>query len=535
MSSIMHKMSWFAGRSLWRVAGVTTLLVVACAPVVGAQNRSSFLDASRSTIDYTIVTTRPAIPCDSLRSLTGHEYSVIAADRIGATADVPEHCRVYGVIPPEIRFNVSLPTAWNGRFYMHGNGGYAGGPPDSDGTIQTAGRALAHGFATAYTDTGHDRRVEPLGTFARNNLGKEIDYAFRAVHLTAETAKELVLAYYTTPQTYSYWDGCSTGGRQGLMSAQRFPDDFDGIVAGAPILNFTDTQIAYVWNNQALARTPVSPTKLAGVATAVYSRCDAADGLEDGVIDDPRQCDFDPTLHLPMCDWALTGECFTPGEVETLRAIYDGPMSKGKRYFPGQPVGAEAGDGWNRWIVSDRGPTIGLRFAETFFRFLAFTPDEPDFDWHTFDFDTDPDRVTIRKILDATDPDLSAFRARGGKILTCFGWADTALNPMMGVNYYEDVRQTMGSETTSDFYRLFMVPGMFHCGGGLGTDRFDALTPLVNWVEGGAAPDQIPAARVERGEVTRTRPLCPYPQVAAYLGAGSIDDAKNFACVLPSD
>ena len=188
-----------------------------------------------------------------------------------------------------------------------------------------------------------------------------------------------------------------------------------------------------------------------------------------------------------------------------------------------------------RRIVSDRGPTIGLRFAETFFRFLAFTPDEPDFDWHTFDFDTDPDRVTIRKILDATDPDLSAFRTRGGKILTYFGWADTALNPMMGVNYYEDVRQTMGSETTSDFYRLFMVPGMFHCGGGLGTDRFDALTPLVNWVEGGAAPDQIPAARVERGEVTRTRPLCPYPQVAAYLGAGSIDDAKNFACVLPSD
>ncbi len=386
---------------------------------------------------------------------------------------------------------------------------------------------------TAYTDTGHDSRVEPLGTFAYDNLGKEIDYAFRAVHLTAVTAKVLIAAYYGTAETYSYWDGCSTGGRQGLISAQRFPDDFDGILAGAPVLNFTDTVIAYVWNNQALAMTPLSLAKVALVGEAVYARCDAADGLADGLIDDPRRCDFDPALHLPVCDGARGEACFTAGEIETLQAIYGGPVRAGERLFPGQPVGAEAGNGWNRWIVSSRGPTIGLSFSDTFFKYLAFTPDDPDFDWRTFDFDTDPDRVTIREILDATDPDLSVFHARGGKMITHFGWADTALNPMMAVNYYEDVRATMGESTTSDFYRLFMVPGMFHCRGGLGTDRFDALTPLFNWVEGGVAPDRIPAARIENGEVTRTRPLCPYPQVAKHIGSGSIDDASNFVCVAP--
>jgi len=183
--------------------------------------------------------------------------------------------------------------------------------------------------------------------------------------------------------------------------------------------------------------------------------------------------------------------------------------------------------------VSDQAPTIGFRFSETFFQYLAFTPDEPEFDWRTFDFNTDPDRVTIREILDAVDPDLSSFHTRGGKMITHFGWADTALNPMMSVNYYENVQARLGADTTSDFYRLFMVPGMFHCRGGLGTDRFDVITPLINWVEAGIPPDTIPAARVEDEAVSRTRPLCPYPQVATYTGEGSIDDATNFVCTEP--
>ena len=505
---------------------------------VAAQNGSSFLDASRSAIDYTVATTRPAVACESLRSLTGHDFSIVSATVVETTPEVPEHCRLFGVIPPEIRFNVNLPTGWNGRFYMHGNGGYAGDPPESAGAQRTAGRAVAQGFATAYTDTGHDNRVEPLGTFAHDNLGKEIDYAFRAVHLTTVTAKTLIGTYYGTAERFAYWDGCSTGGRQGLISAQRFPDDFDGILAGAPVLNFTDIQIAYVWNNQALERHPLNPARMSLVGEAVYARCDATDGLEDGLITDPRACDFDPARHLEVCGGSSDGGgnaagCFSAGEIETLQAIYGGAMRNGTPFFPGQPVGAEAGNGWNRWIVSDGGQTLGLTFAETFFKYLAFTPDDPDHDWRDFDFETDPDRVTIREMLDATDPDLSAFHAAGGKMITHFGWADTALNPMMGVDYYEDVRATMGEAKAADVYRLFMVPGMFHCRGGIGTDRFDALTPLVNWVEGGTAPDQIAAARVENGVVTRTRPLCPYPQVATYTGSGSIDDASNFVCGLP--
>ncbi|MDP6579752.1 MAG: tannase/feruloyl esterase family alpha/beta hydrolase [Vicinamibacterales bacterium] len=471
--------------------------------------------------------------CGSLRHLTGHDYAIVSATLVAATGDQPEHCRVYGVIAPEIRFGVHLPTGWNGRFYMHGNGGYAGNGPSDPGTLVTSMRAVAHGFAAATTDTGHDSRVQPLATFAHDNLAKEIDYAFRAVHLTAVTAKVVIAAYYGAFHTHAYWDGCSTGGRQGLMSAQRFPDDFDGILAGAPVLDFTNTQIAYVWMNQALARTPLSEAKVAMVGEAVYGRCDRADGLEDGLIDDPRRCDFDPARDLPRCDRDPGDACFTVGEIETLQAIYDGPVSRGAPLFPGQPVGAEAGSGWYPWIVTPRGQTLGMSFSEMFFRYLAFTPDEPAFDWRTFDFDTDPDRVTVREMLDATDPDLSAFHAIGGKMITYFGWADAALNPLMGVSYYENVQATLGPQTTSEFYRLFMVPGMFHCRGGLGTDRFDALTPLINWVEGDTAPDRIAAARVEDGDVTRTRPLCPYPQVATYTGSGSIDDASNFVCAVP--
>ncbi|MDA1093993.1 MAG: tannase/feruloyl esterase family alpha/beta hydrolase [Acidobacteria bacterium] len=503
--------------------------------LAAGQNGSSFRDASSSAIDYRVpFVTRggPAEACRALRGLTSHDYSIVSATLVGATGDVGEHCRVYGVIQPEVKFGVHLPTAWNGRFYMQGNGGYAGNAPDAEGTLRTAMRAVANGFAAASTDTGHDARAEPLATFAHDNLAKEIDYAFRAVHLTAVTAQAITATYYETPHRYAYWDGCSTGGRQGLMSAQRFPDDFDGIVAGAPVQNFTDTQMAYVWNNQALARAPLTEADVARVAVAVYEQCDATDGLKDGLIDDPRHCHFDPARDLRVCSGSTADGCFPTGQIETLQAIYSGPVVDGRQLFPGQLLGAEAG-GWTNWIVSDRGPTIGSRFSETFFKYMAFTPDEPDFDWRTFDFAADPARATSRNMLDAMDPDLSAFQARGGKMITHFGWADTALNPMMGVNYYEDVRATMGADATNAFYRFFPVPGMFHCSGGLGTDQFDVMTPLVNWVEGGAAPDSIAAARVEQGQVTRTRPLCPYPQVARYSGSGSIDDARSFACAPP--
>ena len=476
--------------------------------------------------------------CSALRSLTAHDFSIATAVMMPAAGNVPEHCRVVGQILPEIQFEVNLPAKWGGSFLMAGNGGYAGEPvglPNRDG--QRA-RIMSRGFALAATNTGHDAETEPLGTFAANPQ-KMLDYAFRAVHVTAVTAKQIIAAYYGRPPQHSYFEGCSTGGRQGLIAAQRFPEDFDGIVVGAPVLNFTGTMVMYAWMARALAAGPLTTAKLKMLAERVYTMCDDKDGVKDGLIDDPRRCDFAPRRDLPVCSGEDAPSCFTQGQIASLEAIYGGVQSQGKTFFPGWPVGAEIGDanstrptpsGWSPWIVADKGMPIGMVFAETFFRNMAFRQRDPNYDITKFNFEKDPPRLEYaRRLLDATDPDLSAFKARNGKIVMYYGWADPGLNAMMGVNYYEDVMRTMGP-STADFYRLFMVPGMFHCAGGVGPDRFDALAALTEWVEKGQAPEQMKAARMVAGKEVRTRPLCPYPQAAVYKGSGSVDDAANFTC-----
>ncbi len=515
-------------------------LLAVPAGIVEAQNGHSFLDADSSLVPYTRSVRSPALSCEELVSQANYDYSIVSSRPVSASADIREHCRVSGVIAPEIHFQVNLPSAWNGRFYMHGNGGFAGLPPGNPNRARIRDRALQHGFATAYTDTGHDGRVEPLGTFAYNNRQKEIDYAFRAVHLTAITAKELIGIYYGEKASFAYWDGCSTGGRQGLMSAQRFPEDFDGIIVGAPVLNFTGTMLSYLWNAKALQEGPIDQEKLKLVADAIYQRCDSLDGLKDGLIEDPRECSFNPAKDLPRCHTGTDKkECFTESEVETLQRIYDGVRPKGELLFPGQPLGAEAegvtgrglASGWDRWILNREGPSIQQVFMETFLKYLAFPEDDPDYDWTNFDFEADPQRmVEISEMLDATNPNLTRFMERGGKMLSYFGWADTGLNPMMAIDYFEQVEAMLGPKTR-EFFRLFMVPGMFHCRGGIGVDRFDALTPLLNWVERGVAPEIIIGSRVEDGSVTMTRPLCAYPKVARYKGTDSTNKAKSFICV----
>lgn len=503
-----------------------TLALATC--FVHAQNGSSFLDADKSAVPYTAATARPAADCAAFVSATNPDYSVLFARLVPAEGETPEHCQIRGVLPPEIVFDVNLPSRWNRRLYMYGNGGYAGTPPDAPNKRNTRNAALQRGFATAYTNTGHDRLAEPLGTFAYNNLQKEIDYSFRAVHLTIQTAKELAARYYEKPASYSYWDGCSTGGREGLMSAQRFPEDFDGIIAGAPVLDFSGTMLWYAHMHEALEKAPLTLAEVEEAGKQIYAKCDKLDGLEDGLIDDPRKCDFDPKRDL-------TGD-FSAAQKEALASVYAPVMSNGKPIFPGLPLGAEAGPapghpGWANWIIREDGPTIQEAFMETFFRCLAFPEDDPDFDWHELDFDKDPARMEqTRAMLDATNPDLSRFHERGGKMLMHHGWADTALNPMMGVGYYEDVLETMGPETR-DFFRFYTVPGMFHCRGGIGADRFDLLTPLVNWVETGDAPAALEAAQAVDGQVERTRKLCPYPERAEYDGQGDPNSAASFRCV----
>jgi tannase/feruloyl esterase len=532
------------------LAAALASTALAAATPVAAQNGYSMSDAGRSPVAYAQAPVRPQLACRALVELGDASVTIVTADVVAAADGVPAHCRVRGVIAPEIRFEVNLPAGWNRRFYMHGNGGFAGEVPDAPNRAALRATALRHGFVSATTNTGHDATAEPLASFAVSHQ-KVVDYAFRAVHLTATTAKRIAAQYYGRPVAYAYWDGCSTGGRQALIEAQRFPGDFDGIIAGAPVLNFVDTIVTSLWNPRALDDAPITVDTLKVVADAVYAKCDGLDGLVDGIIDDPRRCAFDPERELPICAAGQDGPgCVTAAQARALRKIYGGVISNGAPYFfPGQPIGAEkagispqppaagpAGltSGWDRWLIGPPGgKSLQLAFSESFLRYMAFGKPDPAYDWKAFDFDKDPARMgEIRRLLNATDPDLSAFRARGGKLLMYFGWADTALTPYMGVDYYDRARAANGPDTP-DFFRLFMVPGMFHCRGGVGADRFDALTPLINWVENGGAPGSITASRVEDGRVTRTRPLCPYPQVSRYAGAGSIDAAASFACADP--
>jgi feruloyl esterase len=473
----------------------------------------------------------PKLQCSQLFALTGFEFTIESATAM------PDFCRVMVNVVPEIRIEVALPTRWNRRFLMTGNGGYAGDSLDQPGRITQRTANMRRGFVAAVTNTGHDGRREPLASFATDRQ-KLLDYAFRSLHLTAEVGKRIATTYYGVKPTRSYYMGCSTGGRQGLMLAQRFPDDFDGIVAGAPVLNFSATMTSFACTAQALAAAPIPFAKLAALSERIYAQCDEKDGLKDGLIDDPRRCGFQPARDLPRCTAADdNAKCFTAAQIGALEKIYGDIQVNGTRYFPGWPVGAEvAGDdgksGWDNWIIRENGQkTIAYGFAESFFRYMAYPGEGVDI--LALDVNKDVPRLEwIHNVLDATNPDLSGFRGRNGKLLMYFGWADQSLNAQMGVDYYEAATQKMGPNTT-DFFRLFMQPGVFHCGGGPGAGSFDSLQVVIDWVEQGKAPDRITGSKIAGGKTLRTRPLCPYPQTAKYKGSGSIDEADNFRCVAP--
>lgn len=480
---------------------------------------------------------KPVTNCSQLLSLTDFEISVINADLIPSATSAPAHCRVFLMAQPEINIEVNLPTDWNGRFYMFGNGGWAGESFDAAGRVANHARALRAGFATASTDTGHSAALEPDASFALNRQ-KLLDFGFRSLHVTALAAKRLVHVYYGANPSKSYYDGCSQGGRQALTIAQRFPDDFDGIIAGSPALYNTGNMVARAYWMRGLSANPFPAAKLGLLATRVYDKCDAKDGLRDGLIDDPLHCGFQVTQDLPRCaEGTDRPDCFSASEIGAAARIYSDVFRQGKRFFPGWPVGAEVAgpNGQSGWlgqvVAAPNGSSVWANYARGFLRYMATQGADPSQSIADFDIDKDIPRLAfLHAAIDATDPDLSVFRQRGGKLIMYFGWADPQLNPRVAVEYYEQVADRMG-DSTPDFFRLFMVPGMFHCGGGVGTSTFDVATPLLHWVESGDAPKAVPASRVSAGKVVRTRPLCPYPQVAHYKGSGSIDDAANFSCV----
>ena len=525
-----------------------TMLGAAILTIAGAQpsRAQDFAEQKSALVDYSKADMEPHKVCETLGQFKSKEIVQISAKNMPATATAPAHCRVTGLLAPEIAFEVSLPAKWNGRFYMIGNGGHAGDSLDNPGRATQRNEALQLGFAFAQTNTGHDSRKEPGASFVLSNPQKATDYAWRAVHLTAVTTKAITKEYYSKPVSRAYWNSCSNGGRQGLIEAQRFPDDFDGIVAASPWVDQTGFTIGAMWNQKALSEAPVTPAKLALVGDRVMAKCDAIDGLKDGLIDDPRKCNFDPARDVPACGEGKDGaDCLTAAQAAAIAKVYSGPMSNGKPFFPGFMPGSEAvmpglfgggmGSGWLNVIVSTQPNAIPADFnlAEGTMRYLVFNPPRADYDYRTFDFDRDIHLLDDwSKQADAKNPDLSKFRKRGGKLLMTYGWADSILQPMMGVHYYEDATAKNGANTP-EFFRLFMVPGMAHCGGGIGTDRHDSMTAMVDWVEKGTAPASMMGSRVVNNQVVRTRPLCPYPQVARYSGQGSIDEAANFSCVKP--
>ena len=479
---------------------------------------------------------KAAADCTSLANLAIESTTITAATLVPAGSGLPEYCRVQGHVDTEIGFEIRLPAAWNGKLYFGGNAGFAGTIP----VYPAISSALGRGYATALTDTGHQAGMND-GTWALNNPERQVNFYYRAIHVVNVAAKQIIEAYYGHVPALSYFQGCSNGGRQALIEAQRYPTDFNGIIAESPVLDQMGAILGYSWKAQA-AQTAVPPDKVLLLAATVLAECDAKDGLQDGLISDPRRCRFDP--QSLQCAAGDAPDCLTAEQVQAVRMIYAGPMnSAGERLYPGTPQGHEtygaATDGWPLWITGNgAGPTRTFTLQDQWLRFFVFGPD---YNSLTFNFDTDPPQLdTVRELANATNPDLSAFQASGGKLIAWQGWSDPdGPSPFRTLQYYEAVAQTLGGYT-DQFFRLFMAPGVYHCGSpevgvdgtttGPGPNNFDMLTALENWVEGGAAPDRIIASHSTGGVVDRTRPLCPYPQEARYLGTGSVDDAANFVC-----
>jgi feruloyl esterase len=433
---------------------------------------------------------------------------------------------------------------WNGNFEEVGNGGFAG-------TIQYGPmvNALKAGYATASTDTGH---VGGGTEWAPGHPELVADYGYRAMHELTVKAKAMVQDYEGAQPKFSYFNGCSNGGRQGLMEAQRYPNDYDGILVGAPANPWTTFELGdMMWHTMATLKDSESfiPTeKLAAIDDATLAACDQLDGLKDGLISDPRKCKFDPTTLV--CKGEDSAGCLTAKQASALKMIYAGmPIVNGKQVFPATQPGGEKG--WAGFMTNG-GPmkTQNFNLANNFFKNMVY--EDPNWDFHTFDYNKGvaDAQKKLSGVLDATDYNMKPFFTHA-KMIIYHGWSDPVVSPVNTVNQYklivanltgakpgmfeqETAAFVTANEKAEDSLRLFMAPGMSHCGGGDGPSVFDAFTPLTNWVEKKQAPEQIIASHMTNGKPDRTRPLCPYPMTAQYSGQGSIDEAANFACKVPA-
>jgi hypothetical protein len=508
-------------------------------------------------------------PCESLAGLALANTKITLAQSVPAGAfiqptpqsapmgpppsykDVPAFCRVQAEVTPtadsDIKIEVWMPAAgWNGKYRGQGNGGFAG-------TIDYPGlgAAVKQGYASAATDTGHSGSAVDAA-WALGHPEKVVDFGYRAIHEMTLKAKAIVDAFYGHHAQHSYFASCSNGGREALIEAQRFPDDYDGILAGAPANYWTHLLVGAVWDTRATSLDPASyipASKLPALSSAVLAACDARDGLRDGILNDPRQCHFDPATLL--CHGADSASCLTTPQVAALQKIYAGPHdAAGHPVFPGYlPGGEEGPGGWGLWITGSA-PGRGLvsLFGVQYFANMVY--EKPDWDPKSFKLD-DALKLAEAKTghtLNAIDPNLKPFQAHGGKLILYHGWNDAAIPATNTIAYYRSVAAKLGQGDTDSFVRLYLAPGMQHCAGGPGPSFFgqfgstssddpqhNAYVALEHWVEKGVAPSQVIATKYQDDNpahaVKMTRLLCPYPQVAKYKGAGDANDAASFVCL----
>lgn len=507
--------------------------------------------------------------CEALAKI--RNLTITSASIENNDFDDSSYCYVRGIISPAIHFHAQLPlpSHWNGRFLQWGDGG-------KDGDLDFANHRVAEGYAVTNSNTGHDSGVEPGASFGFNNRQAEIDFGYRAVHLTVMAGKSLVQAYYNSAPEYSYFEGCSQGGRQGLMEAQRYPNDFDGIVAGAPAFAYQALNAAGTWNLQRIFRDDLvgnlavdttgdgrfdSLNLIDVLHQQVLGKCDASDGVRDGVVGDPFSCGFNPSADLSdlMCPTgAASDQCFTDAQLQTIQDLYNGPVDdQGVQIYPGKMFGSE--QRWTGLYIphagNNNGPGKLMGVAGDHMNYLFYEQDPgvavpnvrdihyqartdgviPEFHWVDYDINdfTSGKGDFMMSITDATDPDLSRFlKDRGGKLIVYHGLVDTLIVAEDTVDYYEEMVATTfaGSMTEANqSSRLFLAPGMAHCAGGAGPNSWDKLAPMVDWVENGRAPESITATNSQAGEPVNERPLCVYPSQARYSGpAGGADDPANW-------
>jgi feruloyl esterase len=483
---------------------------------------------------FSLSTIVAAATCESLESVSIPNVTIASAENVAAGPFVqpgsnaptqaapalPAHCRVKLVLTPSsdshINAEVWLPAVdWNGKFMAVGNGGF-GGSIQGYGDMQVA---LRRGYATAGNDTGHTAADGPNGMFALGHPEKIVDFSHRAMHEMTVTAKRLIDEFYGKAPQFSYYKGCSTGGRQGVMAAQRFPDDFDGIIAGALANRHIHQHTAGVARSIALARNPegaIPAKKAQMVSKALMNACDQ---YKEGFVNNPRACSFD--FSKLACSGEDTENCLTTAQLKTVETFYGGvKTSKGELIFSGQAL--------SNPLPALAPPADVPGGGYDTVRIWAFQNEK--YDWKTsFDLDRDMPIIDAKVgFVDANDPDLSKFKAHGGKLLLYAGWGDTTITPENTVAYYESVLDKMGKK--QDVARLFMVPGMGHCRGGVGPNTFDTIGTLETWREKGSMPAEITAFNPESG---LSRPLCAYPQYAKYNGTGNMKDAANWKCVAP--